>query len=570
MIDAIRGGLSASMTRILVLVAVLAVVIFLALGTATFVAGRALLIAYPHAEATYKGALPTLTGNVVIDQVRVASPDDPETPVLTFRRATVHTPGLWWYLRMMINRGRKSIPDVDAWRLELEDADSPMGLEYTLGDLGVFGATSASPFEAEGCAKDGAWSADEIREMGLSPGPTTVVFDWRVDGQLLTTSESVSTPGVSSVRYERKEQMDDRRLNLLVLDFAGESQMRAERWEVNDEGFVAARNRWCMRKDGVDERLFIERHVAAVKRLLAAEGMSVGTTAESVYRDFARRGGAIAFGGTYRESISYSQYSEEDWIDSLRHIAVTLDRLNRSEPLGWQIIPKRAIPEKPEYESTYALMLDEGSLPFELAGRDVGKLQRRLETLGLQPQSLAAEASAAIAPATESSDVPADATAATAAPVTPAPDAGTAAPVFDPLNAPVPPAPVAAAPAPSTPVATPAPEAPAGFDPLNAPASAAAAPVATAPPAEAAPPPPAPFDADRFAAPPDPEVGIPYDSLAQYKGYTLRFITMSGKARVAQLVDVDKNAVHLRVRYGGGSANFSIARSDLRLVKPLN
>lgn len=84
---------------------------------------------------------------------------------------------------------------------------------------------------------------------------------------------------------------------LLSLDLA-QTTTTDEHWQVQDQGFVKEGNAYCAKRDGTTEADFVLRHVQSVKRLLAIEGLVLDEGSVATYADFARRGGAISFGGS--------------------------------------------------------------------------------------------------------------------------------------------------------------------------------------------------------------------------------------------------------------------------------
>jgi hypothetical protein len=575
-----------SIKRILAVVAPLVAFVVLAFITANHIAGRALLIAYPDLETTYQGARPTWSGDVVVSDITVTLAEGDNEPVLRYDRAVVRTPGWWWYARMMLARKRSKAPDLDEFGVRFEGLQSPEGIDPTLGSLGVFGAMSAAPFEAEGCVRDSRWTSAQLIEMGLKPGPTSVDIDWKAQGRLLTTTHTLHTPGVSQAIYVRTENMALGRPNLLVLDYAGESEMMSERWEVEDEGFVMARNAYCARQGGVDERTFVSRHMAATARVLESEGMAVSRAAADLYRDYARRGGKIAMGGTYQTTTSFSDYVDMDWVDSLRRIGARVEYRSRSAPVAWERIDVRAFANE-DRVSTYAAMIEEGSLPLGLAGRDAPVLERRLIALGQMTEAEATE------PATADGLLPPAATGPASAPTpqtaTASAPSSTSKPLFDPLaaaQAPTPTPTPTSAPVVSTPAApasgaagTTTSPAPTTAPSTVSSATSAAAPTQLAKAEPAADPLPAarprtqpsrvfvPAEHDTVVVPPEPEVGIAYADLPRYIGRNVRVTLSNGTERVATLEQVNAKGLQLRVRMGGGWATFEVAREDVRLVQ---
>ncbi len=515
-------GSFAGIKRIIGVVVPLVLVILLGMHQANFVAGRALLLAFGDLESTYESAWPTLGGDVTASNVVVYLPDLPEEAALRFETMRVETPGFFWYAISMF---KKDLPEAGQLTLNLEGATSPAAFDYTMGSLGIFGVDSASPFEAEGCARDSLWETAELRDMGLDPGPTRVSFDWKVEGRLLTVTEEVSVPNVSTVRYRRLEQMAEGRTNIVVLDYSGDSQVMSDRWEVEDAGFVAARNKHCAKRDGISRAQFPDRHVAAVLRRLEAEGLAVGPDAIARYQAFAEKGGRISMGGQYQFAMSYSgNYSNESWTESLPSLAALVDHDGRASPWGWRLVEARPLAEDDE-ATTWELMQREGfQFPTDTA--------------------VAGATDVAAQPSADAAVVGATGVATRTLPGTSVVGATGVA---------------TRAPTEATPSASPTTS---ETPPVGAAIAATKAPPTTTPPVVAAPSPP-PVEPPAQPKPIESGDEIPYDKLSEHIGWYLQFNTTNGKHRRAELVRADKSGVEIRVRYASGWASYSIGRTDL-------
>ena len=337
-----------------ILVAVLALA-FLVVQQVNFLVGRSLLIAFGDGtESTYRRAWFEWNGDVTARDVVLHLGDDPEAKI-RFAAVHVETPGWFWFLRNTFDR-RLRVAKLDRLHVTLEGLDTAAGIDPTLGDLGPIGALSASPFEAEGCAADGFWTRDEIAGMGLIPGSTTLDFDYRVQGNTLVTKIALTTPSVSRVQFERQEQLPQA-TNALLLDTVP-TLTRSERWEVSDAGFVKARNAFCAKKDGIDEATFVERHVAAVQRLLQTRGLAVDAATLGAYRDFAARGGQLAFGGSYvRPLTSDELYDARDDGSAWGRMNGVLEHGTQHAAVQWARFDPRPLPD--DADSTWAAMQKE-------------------------------------------------------------------------------------------------------------------------------------------------------------------------------------------------------------------
>lgn len=350
--------LMSSLTRIGGVVIPIVIAVFLVFNQANFLIGRALLIAFGDNESRYKSASLEWDGDVVAkDFVLYPYDDEDETTTIRFEQVHLETPGWFWFLRNTFDRKLKRAK-LERLHLTLTGGSSAAGIDPSLGDLGPFGAISASPFEAEGCMQDGMWIRDELVEMGLNPEPTTLEFDFRTEaGQLLTTVV-LETKGASRVQLDRRGNLPGRD-NMLFLDtYADETT--SETWEVQDQGFVAARNRFCAKKDKVEPLRFVDRHVESVVRLMDTFGIAVDAEARSIYRRFARDGGKLTYQIAYPKALPaeflYELRAHNDVIGTSR---ASLDHNDRTATLRWDRFDPVPLPGLDDGEPTYAALLKE-------------------------------------------------------------------------------------------------------------------------------------------------------------------------------------------------------------------
>lgn len=281
--------------------------VFLLVQQANFLVGRSLLIAFGNgADSTYKGAWFDMGGNLVAKDFSL-KPYGPEVDAtLTFKKIRVETPGWFWIFKTI--RTGKIVADTDRLHVTLSGGTSDAGVDPSLGDLGPFGTDTASPFEAEGCLRDTVWLRSELVDMGLSPGPTELDFDYKVSGSKLESRITLETPGVSKVTLARNEILPGN-INPYLLDLT-QTATTDEHWQVQDQGFVKARNAFCAKRDGITEAEFVLRHVASVQRLMATEGLVLDAASVETYAGFAGSGGELSFGGKYVTPLPSTIYYE--------------------------------------------------------------------------------------------------------------------------------------------------------------------------------------------------------------------------------------------------------------------
>ncbi len=557
-------SLKASLSRIFGVLIPIVIALFLVSQQANFLVGRSLLIAFGDTESTYKSAWLEWDGDVVAKELVIYPYELGEEAAIRFAQVHVETPGWFWFLRNTFDRKLRRAK-LDRIHLTLTGGVSEAGFEPSLGDLGPFGAASASPFEAEGCMQDGMWMRDELQQMGLHPEPTRLEFDYRVEGNQLLTTVVLETQGSSRVQLDRKSELPTR-INALLLDQVP-SLTQSERWQVQDMGFVSARNRYCAKKDGIDARRFIERHVETVDRLLETLGFAVDADTRLAYRRFARDGGTLVFDGVYAQPLHSDEfYDLRDSGEAMTRMNARIAHNDRATAVQWQRFDPRALPGLDEGEPTFAL------LQKERASATRGETAAVAVAPAAAATAAPDTATATTTPATTSRTV------ATDPPATPPPLVPVAAPVAAAIPPPIAPvaAPVAAAvPPPIPPVATPVSAAAIPADPPTEPVAAVATPSPVAP-ANAMPVPiPAPTRGPAFsasghritasslpAAKTGPIAGTPltWSELPNYRGRVIRVWTVHNEPSTVNLLEADAAAIRVKARLGGGHAEYTIQR----------
>lgn len=303
----------------------------LSLRQANYLVGRSLLIAFGDNESSYRSAWFEWDGDIVAKDLVVDPFGMGEEFTIRAEHVHVETPGWFWFAYNTFAKRKRLRTSMDEVHLTLTGVRSDSGFDPTLGDLGPFSATSASPFEAEGCANDNLWSREELVQMGLEPGPAELEFRYAVDGAKLNTTIRLEVPNVSKVVFERKEDLP-RRINALLVDQYA-SLTRQESWSVEDLGFVRARNRFCAGKDDTQSRDLVERHVASVQRLLEMAGLELDDASLQAYRLFARDGGNLKLRLDYSNPLHSDDYYEVR--DSGAALLQAQALLERGEQRAW-------------------------------------------------------------------------------------------------------------------------------------------------------------------------------------------------------------------------------------------
>lgn len=235
-------------------------------------------------------------------------------------RIVVETPGSFWLLRAAMpnfspkasgtlgklqNAAEKlgrsedppnEFPPTDELTVRFEDVDwGDYGMHYLIPSIDWVGGTSGALFEAEGCSNDWWWTRDEVRErFGAPNADGGIELQFKVTGpNTLASTVTFGHGGNSELRIEREfvlaGEADD------FLDSEDDWRTTKLRWVVEDHGFVKARNRWCAKEAKLTEAQFVDRHVAAVRRMVQSIGFEPKPDVLDAYRAFAQNGGTLTW-----------------------------------------------------------------------------------------------------------------------------------------------------------------------------------------------------------------------------------------------------------------------------------
>ncbi|UHQ18196.1 hypothetical protein LVB87_08110 [Lysobacter sp. KIS68-7] len=317
--------------------------VYLVHQQARVMVGRSLNVVFDNADTESGAVWVDFNGDIVAKDVALyveGSADAPapagaDANVLRFERLRIHTQDGWMFFARNLLDRRLDTADVGELQLTFDGFDTDSGLEPTLGTLGPIGALSASPFESEGCMAHAKFTREDLAQMGLDLEPTSLQIalheaDSRVDTRIV-----LNTPGSSRLQFDRQETLA-KETSLLQLPETASSTV-SERWDVSDRGFVAARNAFCAKQDGVDPHAFVARHLAAVQRLLEARGLAVDPATAMDYADFAEKGGQIAFGGAYTAPLhSTERAAARKNGSAMLRLAAKLEHGGRNTPIQWR------------------------------------------------------------------------------------------------------------------------------------------------------------------------------------------------------------------------------------------
>jgi hypothetical protein len=229
-----------------------------------------------------------LQGEVGVAQLSLSPRAGAAEPIsLRTGRIALQTPGLWWLIRASLF----GVPDELPRRLGISVANLEVEGRAQGPEAGFIGAFSAIPMEAAGCNAD-LWTRADLREMGLPASDTVLQASFEhSDAGIVTLSTELATPGVGRMQGRlaisvpsagavRADGLVQGRLVELSLGFV-------------DEGFIAARNRYCTTRVTTSLADFNRIHSDAVTGLLRTVGLRPDADLLRAYAHFASEGGEL-------------------------------------------------------------------------------------------------------------------------------------------------------------------------------------------------------------------------------------------------------------------------------------
>jgi hypothetical protein len=304
---------------------------WLALRQAEVLVDRALSIVLGSGKSAQRSIKLRADGQIVVDDLVFHPTGAPDA--VRVERLLMETPGWRWFLRNALDPELRDAR-LDRLRLRLNGMRVDNDGALPLKDLGVFGVTSASPWDADGCPPEVRWTMRTLAKAGLTPGSPSLQFDYRAQAGDLLSTVVLETYGVSRLQWLRIGTLPSDEGNLLRLA-AEPGLIRSEHWEVQDQGFVTARNRYCASMGEVDLRQFASQHVDSVARRLATLGLEADADTRDRYHRFVLAGGKLSLSVALPRPMSASAllqlHRSAAWSDAL----ATLDRSGNIGTLHW-------------------------------------------------------------------------------------------------------------------------------------------------------------------------------------------------------------------------------------------
>ena len=366
---------------------------------------------------SHRGGYYTWDGDLGIKKLRVELPDG-STGALTIDQLELDTPGWGWSIGLLkpdigmnfgkgraqraavglANRGGDApeLPEADLLGLKLVGFDFDINSLLPAG-MPSAGFSSGALFETEGCTNARYWVPLMLtNDLGLPFERVDLHLGYRtVSSNSVLESFELASPGLSRIRFEREVQTAHPASYLS--DGIGSGKTKTHRWVIEDEGFLAARNRYCSEQSKIDEDEFLRRHLTAARRVLQTFGVQPSPETEVIYADFVRKGGRLEVEAKPSMEITsavISQYAPAQ-IWEIYNARIRHDE-QPFAPMGVEFVPLRPLPAA--YSGSVYDLIARNADAAEASGPAVGIGDQFRAMVPKQPPEPAAVESTETAP----------------------------------------------------------------------------------------------------------------------------------------------------------------------------
>jgi len=348
----------------------------------------------------------TLDGEIEVRSIMIEPDSNDSQATIHIDRISVKTPGAWWMIRTqlpnidfssigkpkLVRRELDRLPRADHLEILFEGVDwGSYGSEYVLPEIDWVGPYSGALFEAAGCERDWWWHGDDFPgkfRLESPPGDIHVTFDVLNDRELMSRVE-IGSVNTSRTIIERRFLVDG--AHDFVNSDPDEWRTVDTRWQIVDNGFVKARNKYCAEKAGIGEAEFIERHLLSVERMLLAKGMKWTEPVKTAYRRYATTGAEVIWQTHYGRGIAFEDIAHRTDAAVFTVMNATLNITGGAEvPYRMDVTLPKAIGEDLDIDSVFALVrleqglgaLPDATEPAEIAAKRPKSFKARAEVKG--------------------------------------------------------------------------------------------------------------------------------------------------------------------------------------------
>ena len=258
------------------------------------------------------------------------------------------------YTRSMLTPGLNRV------KISYNNIDNPDGYSLTSKELPV-GPRSGAFAELQGCGNISKINDSQLKDLGLSPGETSMTYEIGIEGSTVTTTEIQTTPGLGTITFIRVG--DGTRPGKRLFERYGlpsDIIWKSHSWQFKDEGFIKARNEFCARESGVTIATFLANHIASIERNMAAIGVSVAPEVRAMYIDYAANGGKLLVTGNFSKDLLEADYDDIPWGEQLLAMRSEMQRDKQRLAFNFQAQRARPFSDDEDLLTTFEVLKREG------------------------------------------------------------------------------------------------------------------------------------------------------------------------------------------------------------------
>jgi hypothetical protein len=295
----------------------------------------------PWLDLKYASASAGLDGTLRLKDVQVTMRHGPWRDPFVAESLRIRAGGPLWLLTRAVSRGDDFPAEVKLEGYAVRVAPS---LAKSVGAW--INTKSGVPFDDFGCGKP--FSDADYVAMQHAVQPATLTLHLERDAA--AKSLQIDAGFVDKPFARLHVRMELKPFDFAMLDDAkaltkGRVASASLGW--SDEGYFAARNRYCAQRLGASVDGYLDRHLAAVTDFLAAHEIVASTDALGLYRILLNKGGEVQLLSLPNASVAPTTYADYDRAEVLRFLNLTA-RHDQAPPVLFKLGFLAPTPKEPE------------------------------------------------------------------------------------------------------------------------------------------------------------------------------------------------------------------------------